>query len=677
MENGPGQAKARARIEELRAQIAEHNYRYYVLDDPSVTDAAFDRLMNELAALEERFPALVTPDSPTQRVGGAVREGFVRVSHRRPLFSLANAFGSGEIRDFGRRVQEALPGETVRWVVERKIDGLAVNLTYENGVLVRGATRGDGEVGEDVTANLRTIHTVPLQLKEPVPLLEVRGEVYMPKRAFAALNEAQEEAGGRPFANPRNAAAGSLRQLDPAVTANRRLGLFCYAVGEAAGVPATHHEVLAWLEKLGFTVTPGRRLFDTLEEAVAHCEAMAAGRFDLPYAIDGMVVKVDDLGQQQRLGYTAKSPRWAVAYKFPAVEAATRVLDIVVRVGRTGVLTPTAVLEPVELAGTTVSRATLHNEDYIREKDIRLGDLVRVHKAGEIIPEVVEVVPDRRDGTEREFVMPRVCPACGSPVSRAAGEVAVRCTSLACPARLREGLIHFVSRGAMDIRGLGPAVLNQLVTAGLVRDVSDLYALQREDLVALERLADKSADNLLAAVDRSRHNPLHRLLFALGIRYVGAGAARVLAGHFGSLDALMQASCEELTAVPEIGPKIAAGIKEFFASEQNRAVLAKLRERGVGTADERAARDLPLAGRVFVLTGGLTALSREEAGELIAAAGGKVSSSVGRGTDYVVVGEKPGSKLARAEKLVREGAGVQIIDETAFLALVGYRGAES
>ncbi|MDA8335886.1 MAG: NAD-dependent DNA ligase LigA [Peptococcaceae bacterium] len=667
---------ARTRVRELRGEIADHNYRYYVLDDPTVTDAAFDRLMKELAALEQRFPELATPDSPTMRVGGVVKEGFARISHRRPLLSLANAFDEGEIRDFDRRVREGLPGEDVRYVVEQKIDGLAVNLTYEDGTLVRGATRGDGETGEDITANLRTVHTVPLKLTQSVPLLEVRGEVYMPKRAFSALNEAQEEAGGRPFANPRNAAAGSLRQLDPAVTASRRLGLFCYAVGYADGRPSTQHAVLEWLTGLGFTVTPGHRLCSSLDEVIAYCLEMAEKRFDLPYAIDGMVVKVDGLDQQERLAATAKSPRWAVAYKFPAVEAVTRVEDIIVRVGRTGVLTPTAVLEPVELAGSTVSRATLHNEDYIREKDIRIGDLVRVHKAGEVIPEVVEVLPDRRRGSEKEFAMPRTCPDCGSPVSRTEGEVAVRCASLACPARLREGLIHFVSRGAMDIRGLGPAVLNQLLEAGLVHDVSDLYALQKEDLLGLERLADKSADNLLAAIDGSRRNPLHRLLFALGIRYVGAGAARVLADHFGSLDAVAAASPEELTAIPEIGPRIAEGIDDFFAGEQNRAVLARLRERGVNMTGERTVEGLPLAGRVFVLTGGLTSISRDEAGELIAARGGKVSSSVGKSTSYVVVGENAGSKLAKAEKLVREGAALRIIGEEDFLALVSGAGTD-
>ncbi|HUW66155.1 MAG TPA: NAD-dependent DNA ligase LigA [Spirochaetia bacterium] len=663
---------ARARVQELRTKIAEHNYRYYVMDDPLVTDAAFDRMMNELTGLEERFPELVTPDSPTRRVSGAVREGFARVSHRRPLLSLANAFDEGEIRDFDRRVREALPGEEVHYVVEQKIDGLAVNLTYEDGALVRGATRGDGEVGEDITANLRTVHTVPLRTKEPVALLEVRGEVYLPKRAFVALNEAQEEAGGRPFANPRNAAAGSLRQLDPSVTASRRLGLFCYAIGYTEGSPATHHEVLEWLTGLGFTVTPGHRLCANLDEAVAYCLEMAGKRFDLPYAIDGMVIKVDDLGQQERLGATAKSPRWAMAFKFPAIEAVTRVMDIIVRVGRTGVLTPTALLQPVQLAGSTVSRATLHNEDYIHEKDIRVGDLVKVHKAGEVIPEVVEVLPGRRQGTEKEFSMPGACPDCDSPVSRAEGEVAVRCTSLACPARLREGLIHFVSRGAMDIRGLGPAVLSQLVASGLVHDVADLYGLKKDDLLGLERLADKSVDNLLTAIDRSRRNPLHRLLFALGIRYVGAGAARVLADHFGSLDAILAAPPEELTAIPEIGPKIAEGLVDFVRVEKNRAVLDRLRERGVNTTGTRAAGNLPLAGQVFVLTGALASLSREDARELVTSLGGKVSGSVGKSTTYVVAGENPGSKLAKAETLVREGqTGLNIIDEEAFLALVG------
>lgn len=661
--------RARERVEALRKEIEKHNYHYYVLDDPLISDAQFDKLMRELEMLEKQYPSLVTPYSPTQRVGGRPREGFTTVRHLTPMLSLANAFDDGDLRDFDRRVRQSLPGETVRYVVEPKIDGLAVSLYYEDGLLVRGATRGDGETGEDITENLKTIKSVPLRLRRTVPRLEVRGEAYMSKEAFSRLNEAREEDGEPVFANPRNAAAGTLRQLDPRVTASRRLGLFVYGIGFSEGVaPAEHAEVLELLKELGFKVNPEYKLFDGIDEVIKHCQKWQARRFDLPYAADGLVIKVNSLAQQERLGATMKSPRWAIAYKFPPEQAVSTVKNIFVRVGRTGVLTPTAELEPVRLAGTTVSRATLHNEDIIREKDIRIGDKVLVQKAGDIIPEVVAVLPEERTGKEVVWSMPGQCPSCGSRVVRAGGEAAARCTGLACPAKLHEGLIHFASRNAMDIAGLGPAVIGQLISAGLVRDPADLYVLRYEDLVPLERLGPKSAQNLLGAIEASKGNSLARLIFALGIRHVGERAAKVLAGHYGSLEALMAATEEELVNIPEVGPKIASSVTAFFAGRQNREVIEKLIRAGVNTREEREsdAGRKPLAGKVFVITGTLAGFSRQEARELVERLGGKVSSSVSRNTDYVVVGEKPGSKYEKALSL-----GVPVLNEEEFKEITG------
>ncbi|BAF60708.1 NAD-dependent DNA ligase [Pelotomaculum thermopropionicum SI] len=671
--------RARERAEELRREIEHHNYLYYVLDRPAITDAQYDRLMRELERLEKQFPALVTPYSPTQRVGGRPREGFAAVRHLSPMLSLANAFDERELRDFDRRVRQALPGEQVRYVVELKIDGLAVSLYYENGILVRGATRGDGDTGEDITENLKTVRSVPLRLRRPVPALEVRGEAFMPKEAFSRLNEGREEAGETLFANPRNAAAGSLRQLDPKITASRQLDLFVYGTGYGEWgravfpdgertAPQEHAEVLELLKELGFKVNPEYRLFDRLDELVEYCLGWQARRFELPYAVDGLVIKVNSLAQQERLGATMKSPRWAVAYKFPPEQAVTKVKDIFVRVGRTGVLTPTAELEPVRLAGTTVSRATLHNEDIIREKDIRIGDKVLVQKAGDIIPEVVAVLKEERTGAEKAWAMPGRCPSCGAGVVRAEGEAAVRCTNMACPARLQEGLIHFASRDAMDIAGLGPAVIAQLVSAGLVGDPADLYALRYEDLVPLERLGPKSARNLLEAIEASKGRSLARLIFALGIRHVGERAAKILANHYQSLSGLMSATQEELVNIPEIGPKIAASIVEFFSNEQNRKVIDKLVKAGVNTLTEKVIREGggPLNGKVFVLTGVLKDFSRQQAQELIESLGGRISSSVSRNTDFVVAGENPGSKYEKALTL-----GVKILDENEFRELTG------
>lgn len=659
--------QARERAERLRREIADHDYRYYVLDSPEITDAQYDQLVRELLAIEKQYPELVTPDSPTQRVGGKPREGFVTVAHRTPMLSLTNAFGEEELRDFDRRVRAALPGERVEYVVELKIDGLAVSLWYENGLFVRGATRGDGETGEDITPNLKTIPAIPLRLRENVPALEVRGEVYMTKEAFLKLNEAREEAGEPLFANPRNAAAGSLRQLDPAVTAARKLSIFVYGLGFWEGKDLSEHAAsLQWLGELGLPVNRHFRVFGDMAEVIAYCTRWQQERFDLPYATDGMVIKVNSLDQQARLGATMKSPRWAVAFKFPAEEAKTMVKDIVLRVGRTGVLTPTAVLEPVRLAGTTVTKATLHNEDMIKEKDVRIGDTVLVHKAGDIIPEVISVIKEARTGREKVFIWPERCPECGSRVIRPAGEAAVRCPNVACPARLREGLIHFVSRAAMDITGLGPAILGQLLDRGLVRDPADLYQLRYEDLVNLERMGPKSSQNLLEAIAKSKENPFHRLLFALGIRHVGERAAKILAERFGSMERLSRVGYEELVAIPEIGPKIAESVVDFFATEKNRDLIQKLAAAGVNMQEEKApVQAKPLAGKIFVLTGALSRYTRQQAQELIESLGGRVASSVSKKTDYVVVGEDPGSKYEKAVAL-----GVPVLREKDFVELI-------
>lgn len=669
--------QAAARIRALREQIRHHDYRYYVLDDPEVPDEVYDALLRELQELEARFPDLVTPDSPTQRVGGRPAEGFRQVRHEVPMLSLDNAFGPEELRAFDRRVRAALGGEPVRYVAELKIDGVSISLVYRDGVLERAATRGDGEVGEDVTANVRTIRSIPLRLRTgpgggpAVALLEVRGEVYMPISGFRQLNERLQAQGQQGFANPRNAAAGSLRQLDPRVTAARPLDAFLYAVARVEGLELRHHhEALELLRAWGFKVNPHWRLCADVEEVAAYCEEWTRRRGELDYLVDGVVVKVDDLDQQRRLGTTARSPRWAVAYKFPAERARTRVRDIWVSVGRTGALTPIAELEPVWVGGTVVSRASLHNEDVVRELDVRVGDWVIVHKAGEIIPEIVEVDRAARTGQERPFVMPDRCPVCGAAAVRPEGEAIRRCTGVACPAQLRERIRHFASRAAMDIEGLGPALIDQLVERGLVRDPADLYFLTREQLLSLERVGERSADNLLRAIAVSKERPLRRLLVGLGIRFVGERVAELLAERFRSLDALMAAREEDLLAIPEIGPRIAESVRTFFAQEQTRVLVEKLRRAGVRLADpepaDAAQGQGPLAGKTFVFTGTLASMTRAEAQARVQALGGRVASSVSRQTDYLVVGADPGSKLERARAL-----GVTVLDEEAFLRLLG------
>lgn len=663
--------KAKQKIEELRAIIAQHEYAYYVMDAPTVSDAQYDALMRELIAWEAEYPSLVTATSPSQRVGGAPLEGFDRVVHRTPMRSLGNVFSKGELTAFDKRVRSGLGTDApVAYVVEHKIDGLAMNLTYENGVLISGVTRGDGREGEDVTTNIKTIRSVPLVLRSnevDIPtVLEVRGEVYMPKDAFHALNRKREAEGEQLFANPRNAAAGSLRQLDPRITAERSLDAIWYAVGVTEGVELkSHQEMLAYLTKLGFKTSPVHESFDNIDKLFDYAVSWQDKRDALDYAIDGIVIKVDNLADRARLGETAKDPRWATAYKFPAEEAETVVEDIVISVGRTGVLTPTAALRPVQLAGTTVSRATLHNEDYIKMKDIRIGDTVIVHKAGEIIPEVVRTLTEKRTGAEEVYVMPTVCPECGSPAERYESEAARKCTNPQCPARGREGLFHFVSRGAMNMDGIGPSVLTSMAASGLVHDVADLYTLTKEELLTLDRVGEKSADNILKAIETSKEAGLARLLFALGIRHVGVKAAAVLAEHFGSMEALIEADYEAIVALDDIGQKIAESIIAYFSDEDNLRIVKRLDMYGVKMTEEKAQRTATtLAGMTFVLTGTLDTLTRNEAGAMIEAVGGKVTSSVSKKTNYVVAGREAGSKLTKAQSL-----GITVLNEAEFLAL--------
>jgi DNA ligase (NAD+) len=656
------------RIARLRDEIRYHNYRYHVLDDPVISDAAYDALLQELQELEAAHPELVTPDSPTQRVGGAPVEKFEKVRHPAPMLSLDNAFAPADVRAWRDRIARLLPSETrLTYVVEPKIDGLTVVLHYENGTFALGATRGDGIEGEDVTANLRTIKALPLRIPvspgqreeaaQSVPgRLVVRGEVYMPRDAFQELNRRQAEAGDKTFANPRNAAAGAVRQLDPRITASRPLNLFTYQVvtyEDGAG-PGYQWDALQYLRAMGFPVNTDSRLFETLEEAIAHSQDWFKRRPDLNYEADGVVIKVNDFSVQAELGSVGKAPRWAIAFKPPAEESVTRLLDIQVNVGRTGVLTPYAVLDPVRVSGVTVSQATLHNEDYIRDKDIRIGDMVIVKRAGEVIPQVVGPLEHLRTGAERVFEMPRTCPVCGHPAERAEGEAATYCTNDACPGRLKRWVEHFAGRGTMDIEGLGEKQAALFVDLGLVHDVADVYYLKPEQLLELEGFGEKKVANLMAALEAAKDRPLARLIYALGPRHVGATVAELLADRYTSLDALMDASVEELQTIPGLGPEIATSVYEFFHNPNTREIVAKLREVGVRLADrapQAAARPRPLAGKTFVITGTLPTLSRQEAAELIKGHGGRVTDSVSKNTDYLVVGEAAGSKLDKARKL--------------------------
>ena len=670
-ENEELKSEALAEAERLRKELRHHEYLYYVMDAPTITDAEYDRLMIRLREIEAEYPEDVPADSPTQRVGGKVNPEFTEVKHLTPLLSLGNAFSADELRAFDERVRNGLPqGSEVEYVLEPKIDGLACSLVYENGKLVRAATRGDGVVGENVTANVRTIRAIPLTLTVPageeVPeLLDVRGEVYMPRHEFMRLNEERAEKGEAEFANPRNAAAGSLRQLDPQVTAKRSLSFFAYNVGN--GALEKHSDSLAMLKGYGFKVSENYKVVANIEEAIKFIEEFDAKRSSLAYDTDGAVIKVNAVYQQRILGATGKDPRWAIAYKFPPEQAETTLEDIVWRVGRTGVLTPTAVLTPVKLSGSVVSRATLHNEDFIREKGICIGDRVIINKAGEIIPEVLRVVESKRTGEETPVVVPAECPECGWKVERQGSEAAIRCTNPHCPALGREGLIHFVSRDAMNIEGCGPSVINQLIDSELVRDAADLYSLQKEDLLKLERMGEKSADNLLKAIEASKENELDKLLFGLGIRHVGAKVARILAEEFGTVKNLLAAQPEQLAAIRDIGDKIAESVVTWLSVPTNVDLLERLEKAGLKMefAVRAKSESNPFFGKTLVFTGTLPTLGRAEAQTMAQDVGAKVSGSVSKKTDFVIAGAEAGSKLEKAEKL-----GVTVIDEATFLEMI-------
>lgn len=644
------------RYEELINILDQYSYDYYVIDNPTVEDAEYDQKMQELLKIEEAHPEWVTPESPSKRVGGEVLEGFKKVAHDTPMLSLANAFNHEDLADFDRRIRDKV-GDDIAYMCELKIDGLAVSLQYENGKYKQGATRGDGTIGEDITANLRTIRSIPMKLQKDYSI-EVRGEAFMPKRSFQKLNEIREEEGQMLFANPRNAAAGSLRQLDTKIAASRNLDIFLYAVADFGEMGVeTHSAGLDMLETLGLKVNKERRLCSSLEEVYAYIDEWTEKRADLAYDIDGIVLKLNNLEQQRQMGTTVKSPRWSIAYKFPAEEIPTKLLDIELNVGRTGVITPTAVLEPVRVAGTTVSRASLHNEDLITEKDIRIGDTVLIKKAGDIIPEVIKSITEERSGNEEPFHMPKKCPTCDSELVRLEEEVALRCINPKCPAQIKEGLIHFVSRNAMNIDGLGEKVIIQLFSQHLIKDVADLFFLSKEKLLELERMGEKSVTNLLASIEASKQNSLEKLLFGLGIRHVGAKAAKSLAVHFETMDNLKVADKETLTSINDIGEKMADSIVTYFANEEVHDILEELKRAGVNMTytgpklEDMSEEELVFAGKTVVLTGKLEKLTRNDAKALIESLGGNVSGSVSKKTDVVVAGSDAGSKLAKAEEL--------------------------
>jgi len=668
-------AAVKKEIEELREKLRYHEYRYYVLDDPEISDAAYDRLMNRLKELEEAHPELVTPDSLTVRVGGAPREGFSTVRHARPMLSLDNAFSHDALRDWDRRVREGSGQEKIEYIAEHKFDGLSISLQYEDGVLVRGATRGDGTTGEDVTPNVKTIRSIPLRADagalKKIKLaasFEVRGEVVMTRKSFEMLNQQQERSGGKIFMNPRSAAAGAVRVLDPAITASRRLDFFAYYLLVDGKVPfAKHSESLQALKQLHFRASDDWKLCAGIEAVIAYCEDWDAKREKLPYEIDGVVIKVNSIPIQNELGYTSKAPRWAIAYKYPARQETTVVNNIIVQVGRTGTLTPVAMLEPVQVGGVTVSRSTLHNMDEIERLGLQIGDTVLIERAGEVIPHVLKVVKEGKN--RKAFRMPKHCPECDSTIHHVEGEVAYRCVNAACPAKRRESILHFAGRHAMNIDGLGDKIVDQLVDKGLVKDVADLYSLKIEEVAGLERMAEKSAQNLLEEIEASKKNSLARLIYALGMQFVGERTGQLLAEHFSSLEELAAAKEEELEEVPEVGPKVAASIVEFFSEPANRQLIKKLNKAGVHpTAEKRKVKSDKFAGKSFVFTGGLANRSREEAGEIVQQHGGKVSGSVSKKTDYVVVGTDPGSKYDKAKEL-----GVTILTEAEFEKLLGLK----
>ncbi len=669
----PEKEKVKREIERLRREINRHDYLYYVLAQPEISDYEYDMLMKRLEELEQQYPEFITPDSPTQRVSGVPTKEFPVVQHRKPMLSLSNTYNEEEIRDFDRRVRSLLrPGEKYEYVCELKIDGVAMSLLYEDGVLVRAATRGDGEQGDDVTNNVKTIRSIPLRLETEDPVLrniEVRGEIYFYRKDLVKLNEERLENGEPPFANPRNAAAGSLKLQDPRLVAKRPLKMFCYWIEPLSDERylKTHYHGLKTLEQLRFPVNPHYRLCQNIEEVIAYWSEWQQKRDTLPYDIDGVVVKLNDLEQQERLGATAKSPRWAIAFKFKAEQVETRLKEIVWQVGRTGVVTPVAILEPVQILGTTVSRATLHNVEEIQRLDVRPGDYVLLEKGGDVIPKIVRVIKEKRPKDLPPYQPPTTCPVCGSPLVKHPGEVALRCENVACPEQVARRVEHFASRRAMDIEGLGEKVVDLLFREKLISDYGDLYYLKAKQLASLERMGEKSAANLIEAIERSKQQPLERLIFALGIPFVGEGAARLLAEKFQSLDALMNASVEEIASIEGIGEKTAVSIRKFFDNPSNRQVIEKLRRAGVRFQQEEEAVQLDerFAGKTFVFTGALSRFTRDEAAELVRQRGGKVSNSVSRKTDYVVVGEDPGSKYQKALQL-----GVTILNEEEFVRML-------
>jgi len=653
----------RDKVVELRESINYHNHKYYVQDNPEITDFEYDSLMKELKKLEEEHPELLTSDSPTQRVGGKPLEGFQTIVHKIPMQSLADVFEEKEILDFDQRVRNAIK-EDVEYVVESKVDGLSVSLEYEKGMFVRGSTRGDGETGEDVTQNLKTIKAIPLSIKNRDINIEVRGEVYIPRDDFIKINEEREVQGEPLFANPRNAAAGSLRQLDSAITALRKLDIMIFNVQQVQGLSfKTHSESLRFLKEQGFKVIPLSTKCSSIEAVIKEVQRIGELRGELPFEIDGAVIKVNSLVQREVLGSTSKVPKWAAAYKYPPEKEQTKILDIVVQVGRTGALTPTAVLEPVRLSGSMVGRATLHNIDYIRQKDIKIGDTVFVQKAGDIIPEVVEVIKEKRTGSEKDFEMPDSCPVCGAPTVREDGESAVRCTGIECPAQLFRSIVHFASRDAMNIDGLGPAIIEQLLGTNRIKSIADLYFLKEEEIETMDRMGKKSAQNLINAIQKTKNNTLDRLIFGFGIRYIGFKAARILAENFDSIDEIMAANMEQLLKLNEFGGKMAESVMKFNVQKQSKHTIDRLKDAGVNTKGiKREIKDNRFEGDIFVLTGSLERFTRQEASEIIESFGGKVSGSVSKNTRFVVAGEEAGSKLTKAKEL-----GITVLSEQEFI----------
>lgn len=659
MENKPNKKEAEIRIKELKDILNKSGYEYYVLDNPTMSDFEYDRLMQELIKLEGEFPEFATADSPTQRVGGEVADGFAEVVHTVQMQSLADVFSKDELYEFDSRVRAALGDESVEYVTEMKIDGLSVSLEYENGLFTRGSTRGNGFVGEDITQNLKTIPGIPLKLNEPLPFIEVRGEVYMPEKSFLRLNEQREASGEPVFANPRNAAAGSLRQLDSRIAAERKLDIFVFNLQRIEGKElSSHSQSIEYLASLGFKVIPERDVYTNIDDAYKEVLRIGESRGELAFDIDGAVVKVNSFAQREFLGSTSKTPKWAAAYKFPAEQKQTELLDIILQVGRTGAVTPNAVLEPVRIAGSTVSRATLHNIDNIKDKDIRIGDTVIIEKAGDIIPAVVGVVKEKRPANSAPFEMPKVCPICGEPLVREEGEAAVRCINPNCSAQQLRAVIHFVSKAAMNIDGLGASIVEQLLDKKLINDCSDIYYLNFDDVISLDGFAEKSANNLIAAISESKKSGLDRVLFGLGIRLIGSRAAQILAAHFGNIDPLMSASVDELSSISEIGTKMAQSIVEYFKQDKSLYIIERLRAAGVDLTYTSTQKGNNFDGKIFVLTGTLPTLKRNDAKKLIESYGGKVSGSVSKNTDFVVAGEEAGSKLDKALSL-----GIKILSE--------------